>query len=108
MSRWTFFAWAIAIALIAAPTGIQAQTIGAMSDSDYIAKIQAAAPAAVVKSAVSANRPSASRKPNRATRQTKSIVFIVGAFIVRFSDERLVAAMTIIIKFMPNGLRKRI
>lgn len=51
MSRCTFFVWAIAIALIAVPTRIQAQAMGAMSDSDYIAKVMMAAPASVVKGA---------------------------------------------------------
>jgi hypothetical protein len=51
MSRCTFFVWAIAIALIAVPTRTQAQATGAMSDSDYIAKVTLAAPAPVVKGA---------------------------------------------------------
>jgi hypothetical protein len=51
MSRCTFFVWAVAIALIAVPTRTGAQTMGAMSDSDYIAKVMTAAPASVVKGA---------------------------------------------------------
>jgi hypothetical protein len=51
MFRRTFFQSAIALALVAVPTGIQAQTTGAMSDSDYVAKIMTAAPASVVKNA---------------------------------------------------------
>jgi|SRR5579862_4367313 len=51
MSRCTFSALAIAIALIAVPTQIHAQTMGTMSDSDYMAKVMASAPASVVKGA---------------------------------------------------------
>jgi len=51
MFRYTFLASAIAIALIAAPTSIQAQPMGAMSDADYIAKVMTAAPASVMKGA---------------------------------------------------------
>lgn len=51
MFRYTFLGSAIALALIAAPASIQAQQMGAMSDSDYTAKIMAAAPASVVQGA---------------------------------------------------------
>jgi hypothetical protein len=51
MFRRTCFGSAIAVALIAVPTGIQAQQMGGMSDSDYVAKIMTAAPASVVKGA---------------------------------------------------------
>jgi hypothetical protein len=51
MFRRTYFQSAIAVALVAAPTGIQAQQMGTMSDSDYVAKIMSAAPASVVKGA---------------------------------------------------------
>jgi len=52
MLRNTFLGLAIAVALIAAPISIQAQQMGAMSDSDYVAKIMTAAPASVVKGAM--------------------------------------------------------
>lgn len=51
MFRYTFLGSAIAIAMIAAPTSVHAQQMGAMSDSDYVAKVMAAAPAPVVKGA---------------------------------------------------------
>ncbi|MEO6834415.1 MAG: hypothetical protein ABI231_00690 [Candidatus Tumulicola sp.] len=51
MFRYKFLGLAIAIALIAAPVRIQAQQMGAMSDSDYIAKVMTGAPASVVKGA---------------------------------------------------------
>jgi hypothetical protein len=51
MFRYTVLGSAIAVALFAAPAGIQAQQMGAMSDSDYIAKVMAGAPAPVVKGA---------------------------------------------------------
>lgn len=51
MLRAIFFGLAIAVVMIVAPTSIQAQPIGAMSDSDYIAKVMTAAPASVVKGA---------------------------------------------------------
>jgi hypothetical protein len=51
MFRYTFLGSAIALVLIAVPTSAQAQQIGAMSDSDYIAKVNAAAPEPVVKGA---------------------------------------------------------
>jgi hypothetical protein len=59
--------------------------------------------APVANNALSASTPSASRKPNRATRQTTSILFIVRAFMIRFSDNLFVAAMTTIIIFLPTG-----
>jgi len=51
MLRYTALALGVAIALVAAPVNIQAQPTGTMSDSDYMAKIMTAAPAAVVKGA---------------------------------------------------------
>lgn len=51
MFRRTCFWPAIAVALVAAPTGIGAQQMGSMSDSDYVAKIMTAAPAPIVKGA---------------------------------------------------------
>jgi hypothetical protein len=51
MFRRMFFQSAMVLALIAAPMGIQAQEMGTMSDSDYVAKIMTAAPASVVKGA---------------------------------------------------------
>jgi hypothetical protein len=47
MSRYILSGWLVAIALIANPGSVQAQT----SDSDYIAGVMTAAPAAVVKGA---------------------------------------------------------
>jgi hypothetical protein len=41
----------LTIVTVVAPIGIQAQPMGAMSDSDYIAKVMTAAPASVVKGA---------------------------------------------------------
>jgi hypothetical protein len=51
MFRYICLASATVIALIAATTSIRTQAMGAMSDSDYIAKVSTAAPAAVVKGA---------------------------------------------------------
>jgi hypothetical protein len=51
MLRAMFFGLTIVIAIAVAPVGIQAQPTGAMSDSDYIAKVMTAAPASVVKGA---------------------------------------------------------
>jgi hypothetical protein len=51
MFRYSFLGSAIAVALIAASTGIQAQQMGTMSDSVYIAKVKTAAPASVVQGA---------------------------------------------------------
>jgi hypothetical protein len=51
MLRAMFFGLTIAIVIAVAPVGIQAQPTGAMSDSDYIARVMSAAPASVVKSA---------------------------------------------------------
>ena len=51
MFRRTCFRLAIAGVLIAAPVSIGAQQMGTSSDSDYVAKIMAAAPASVVKGA---------------------------------------------------------
>jgi hypothetical protein len=51
MFRNSLLGTAIAIALVAVPTGVRAQQSGAMSDSDYIAKVSTAAPAAVAKDA---------------------------------------------------------
>jgi hypothetical protein len=48
MSRYILSGWLVAIALIANPGSVQAQQT---SDSDYIAGVMAAAPAAVVKGA---------------------------------------------------------
>jgi hypothetical protein len=50
MFRYTLCAGAIALALVFAPAAVFAQTTS-MSDSDYIAKVMTAAPAAVVKGA---------------------------------------------------------
>jgi hypothetical protein len=50
MFRYTLSAGAIALALVSAPSAVFAQQT-AMSDSDYIAKVMTAAPAAVVKGA---------------------------------------------------------
>ena len=52
MLRAMFFGLTIAIVIVVAPSGIQAQPMGAMSDSDYIAKVMSAAPASVVKGAM--------------------------------------------------------
>jgi hypothetical protein len=41
----------VAVVIIVAPIGVQAQQMGAMSDSDYMAKVMTAAPAPVVKGA---------------------------------------------------------
>ncbi len=51
MRRYSILVAALGLAavLTAAPARTQAQDTGAMSDSDYIAKVMAAAPAAVVK-----------------------------------------------------------
>ncbi len=57
MIRNTFFGSVIAVALATAPTGIHAQQMAAMSDSDYVAKIMAAAPAPVVKGATIVQMP---------------------------------------------------
>jgi hypothetical protein len=51
MLRYTFFGLAIVVLIVVAPTTIQAQPMGTMSDSDYIAKAASAAPASVVKGA---------------------------------------------------------
>lgn len=51
MFRRTCLLSAMAVALLAVPTNIQAQQMGTMSDSDYLAKIKAAAPASVVSGA---------------------------------------------------------
>ena len=51
MFRYSYFAAAMAIALIATPAALRAQGMGAMSDSDYMAKVMASAPAGVVKGA---------------------------------------------------------
>jgi hypothetical protein len=51
MFRRTVFQSAMVVALIAAPMSIGAQEMGAMSDSDYVAKLMTAAPASVVKGA---------------------------------------------------------
>jgi hypothetical protein len=51
MFRRTCLQSAIAAALLAAPTAIQAQQMGTTSDSNYVAKIMTAAPAPVVKGA---------------------------------------------------------
>ena len=51
MLRPMFFGLPIAIVIAVAPVAIQAQPTGAMSDSDYIAKVMTAAPASVVKGA---------------------------------------------------------
>jgi hypothetical protein len=51
MLRPMFFGLSIAIVIAVAPVAIQAQPTGAMSDSDYIAKVMTAAPASVVKGA---------------------------------------------------------
>lgn len=51
MFRRTCFWSAMAVAFVAAPVGIQAQQMGSMSDSDYIAKIKTAAPASIVEGA---------------------------------------------------------
>src|SRR5580765_6271217 len=60
--------------------------------------------APVANNALSANTPSASRKPNRATWQTNSILFVVRAFMIRSSDDGFVAAMTTIIIFLPIAI----
>ena len=52
MLRTMFFRLTIAIVIVVAPIGIQAQPMSAMSDSDYIAKVMTAAPASVVKGAM--------------------------------------------------------
>ena len=51
MLRIIFLGVVVAVGLIVAPISVQAQPMGAMSDSDYIAKVMAAAPASVVKGA---------------------------------------------------------
>ena len=51
MLRYIVFASAIAAAMSTTPTAIQAQQMGAMSDSDYTAKVMTAAPAPVVEGA---------------------------------------------------------
>jgi hypothetical protein len=51
MFRIMFFGLAIAVVIIVAPIMIQAQPTGAMSDSDYMAKVMTGAPAPVVKGA---------------------------------------------------------
>lgn len=51
MLRTIFFGLTIAVLIFVAPINIQAQPVGAMSDSDYIAKVMTAAPASVVKGA---------------------------------------------------------
>jgi len=51
MLRYALFALGATIALVATPNNIQAQQMGPMSDSDYVAKIMTAAPASVVKGA---------------------------------------------------------
>jgi hypothetical protein len=51
MLRAIFFGLAIAVVMIVMPISIQAQPMGTMSDSDYIAKVMTAAPASVVKGA---------------------------------------------------------
>ncbi len=51
MFRIIVFGVAVAIVMIVVPTSVQAQQMGAMSDSDYMAKVMTAAPAPVVKGA---------------------------------------------------------
>jgi hypothetical protein len=51
MLRYTLLALGVAVVLSAAPISSQAQPSGAMSDSDYMAKIATAAPPSVVKGA---------------------------------------------------------
>ncbi len=51
MLRATLIGLTIAVVTVLAPISIQAQQIGAMSDSDYMAKVMTAAPASVVKGA---------------------------------------------------------
>ncbi len=51
MFSYAFLASAIALVASVAPASVQAQQMNGTSDSDYIAKVMAAAPAPVVKSA---------------------------------------------------------
>lgn len=51
MLRTIFFGVIVAVVIIVAPITVQAQPMGAMSDSDYMAKVMTAAPAPVVKGA---------------------------------------------------------
>lgn len=51
MLRAMFFGLTIVIVTAVAPVGVKAQTTGAMSDTEYIAKLMTAAPPSVVKDA---------------------------------------------------------
>src|ERR1700693_2406530 len=51
MLRIIFFGMVVALVMIVAPIDVKAQPMGAMSDSDYMAKVMTAAPAPVVKGA---------------------------------------------------------
>lgn len=51
MLRYSVIVSAVAVSLIAVPSLVRADQMGSMSDSEYIAKVSTAAPAAVVKSA---------------------------------------------------------
>jgi hypothetical protein len=51
MLRIIFLGAVVVVGIIVSPSSVQAQPMGAMSDSDYLAKVMTAAPAPVVKGA---------------------------------------------------------
>lgn len=69
MLRYTVLGVALALAIVAIPKAVGAQDTGAMSDADYIAKVSAAAPPAVVKGAtiVQANKDGSMRVLQKGT-----------------------------------------